>query len=180
MDDLITINKRKYGMFRRMHLENNKYIEDFAYLCGDKLLNQRKIKEFTYPNTINSLDRWDDDYVDMLISIQSNEQILKSVSGKFGVYALFEKNKSKVWDVKYIGHTNAKYARQRIRNHLIKKDVRTGAQLSSIQNSVLIGNKIGISFLEIHPGYLRHVVEELLIHKYSERLAWNERGKAKA
>jgi hypothetical protein len=77
----------------------------------------------------------------------------------------------------YIGHSSAILAKQRLTNHFIKKHVRTGAQLERIQEAVLEGKKIGISFLKIEPDYMRKPLEEWLILRNREKLTWNIHGK---
>lgn len=77
----------------------------------------------------------------------------------------------------YVGHSSSKYAKQRLTNHFIKKDPRTGSQLESIRQAVINGNKIGISYIDIRPDYMRKPVEDWIISKYREQLVWNNHGK---
>lgn len=79
----------------------------------------------------------------------------------------------------YIGHSSASLSRQRLINHFIKKDPRTGSQLDKVKQAVSEGNQIGLSFLRIEPEYMRKPLEEWLIARNSEKLVWNIHGKRK-
>ena len=107
-----------------------------------------------------------------------NTNLLNKISRKGGVYLIFIKaSKSKTWLPVYIGQTKSNYSRQRLRNHLFKKDPRTGSQLESVKKSLLKEQSIGVNFVEIVPEILRHVVEEVLIRKYGQKLDWNKQGR---
>ena len=107
-----------------------------------------------------------------------NTNLLNKISRKGGVYLIFIKaSKSKTLLPVYIGQTKSNYSRQRLRNHLFKKDPRTGSQLESVKKSLLKEQSIGVNFVEIVPEILRHVVEEVLIRKYGQKLDWNKQGR---
>lgn len=107
-----------------------------------------------------------------------NMNLLKKISGKGGVYLIFIKaSKSKTWLPVYIGQTKSNYSRQRLRNHLFKKDPRTGSQLENVKESISRKQSIGVNFVEIVPEILRHVVEEVLIKRYGQKLDWNKQGR---
>ena len=77
----------------------------------------------------------------------------------------------------YIGHSSSSLAKQRLTNHFIKKDPRTGSQLERVKLAVLDDKQIGISFLKIEPDYMRKPLEEWLILRNREKLIWNIHGK---
>ena len=107
-----------------------------------------------------------------------NTNFLKKISGKGGVYLIFTKNSNTSnWLPVYLGQTKSNYSRQRLRNHLFKKDPRTGSQLDNIKKSLSKKQIIGVNFVEIMPEILRHSVEEVLIKKYGEKLDWNKQGR---
>ena len=108
----------------------------------------------------------------------SNTAFLKKISKKGGVYLIFTKHSNTSnWSPVYLGQTKSNYSRQRLRNHLFKKDPRTGSQLGNIKKSLSRKHVIGVNFIEIVPEILRHAVEEVLIKKHKENLAWNKHGR---
>lgn len=107
-----------------------------------------------------------------------NTNLLKKISRKGGVYLIFTKpSNTSEWFPVYLGQTKSNYSRQRLRNHLFKKDPRTGSQLENVKKSLLKNRSIGVNFVEIAPEILRHVVEEVLIKKYGQKLDWNKQGR---
>ncbi len=89
------------------------------------------------------------------------------------MYAIFTAPKNSTsFSLRYIGKTTRKLARQRIRNHLIKKHEKTGAKLKHVTDHVLSGGSVKISWIKIEPESLRNYVEEELIHKHHEA-DWN-------
>lgn len=79
----------------------------------------------------------------------------------------------------YVGHSSASLTKQRLTNHFIKKDPRTGSQLDKVKQCISEGLQIGISFLRIEPDYMRKPLEEWLILRNREKLVWNIQGKKK-
>jgi hypothetical protein len=79
----------------------------------------------------------------------------------------------------YIGHSSSWLSKQRLTNHFIKKDPRTGSQLERVKLAVLDDKQIGVSFLKIEPDYMRKPLEEWLILRNREKLIWNIHGKGK-
>jgi hypothetical protein len=79
----------------------------------------------------------------------------------------------------YVGHSSASLSRQRLINHFIKKNPRTGSQLDRVMKAVSEGKLVGISFLSIEPDYMRKPLEEWLIARNSDKLIWNIHGKRK-
>lgn len=159
-----------------MSFEFVRELEDFYVKCRESLLTQENIKHFFYPRGLHNkeISVWSK-YVSKIENDLNNEEILKTVSGKDGIYVLFERIYNEAWILKYIGGTTGEGARKRLRNHLITVSSGTRAKLEYIKKSVFDGNDIGISFVEIEPGSLRHTIEELLIKKLSPE--WNINGK---
>ncbi len=103
----------------------------------------------------------------------ANRKILDAVSGAANVYAIFTApNNSSASSLRYIGKTTRKLARQRVRNHLIKKNEKTGAKLQNIVAHVQSGGRVEIAWLTIEPESLRNYVEEELISRHREA-DWN-------
>jgi hypothetical protein len=109
--------------------------------------------------------------------IKVNEKFLSEASGVANVYAIFTAPKtSDIYCLRYIGKTTRKLARQRLTNHLIKKDDGTGAKLAEIKSHVLSGGSVKLSWIQIQPESLRNYVEEELIQKHQEA-DWNRENK---
>jgi hypothetical protein len=103
----------------------------------------------------------------------ANQEILGAVSGVANVYAIFAAPKnSSTFSLRHIGKTTRKLARQRVRNHLIKKNEGTGAKLEKIMAHVRSGGLVRISWVKIEPESLRNYVEEELINRHGEA-DWN-------
>ncbi|OBZ10930.1 GIY-YIG nuclease family protein [Bacillus sp. FJAT-26390] len=166
-------------MFAEHNMNDVSQIESFVNDCEASLLDSMNVNVFTYPKKLYSakgIKKWEGSEKD-IDSI--NEVILNSVAGSSGVYALFTRRTvNEKWILRYIGHTKGgSSSRQRIRNHLVKKNKGTGAKLDLVKEAVLEGQEIGISFVKTKPDYLRLAVEAILIEKHSNILVWNTRGK---
>ena len=106
-----------------------------------------------------------------------NAELLSKACGNAIVYCLwYGVNKSSMV-AQYIGHAAGNISRQRLRAHLTRKNDRTGAQLDKIKAALRARHCIGISMIHIDPAYMRKALEEWLIAKNSEDLAWNRAGK---
>ncbi|WP_157598142.1 MULTISPECIES: hypothetical protein [unclassified Rhizobacter] len=66
--------------------------------------------------------------------------------------------------------------RDRLTQHLITKHDQTGSMLEAVKTAVAAGEKIGISFIKVHPESLRLFVEETIIATRKDRLPWNTHG----
>lgn len=66
--------------------------------------------------------------------------------------------------------------RERITQHLIAKDSRTGSMLEVAKKAVADGYDIGLSFIKVQPESLRLFVEEAIIAKHKNKLPWNTHG----
>lgn len=95
-----------------------------------------------------------------------NQDLLDSVSGAANVYAIFTAPKdTNEFTLRYIGKTKKRLARQRIRNHLIIKNEKTGAKLYEIISHVQAGGLVQLSWVNIEPESLRNYIEEELINR---------------
>jgi hypothetical protein len=81
------------------------------------------------------------------------------------------------WELVYVGERKSEGKRDRITQHLIDKDERTGSKLNEVKNTVRSGGHIGVSFLLVKPESLRLYVEEYIIGN-TKKLIWNVHGKA--
>ena len=87
---------------------------------------------------------------------------------------------NKIIELKYVGQTNAKGAKQRIRSHLVwrnketKSGKYTGSKFDDVVNNVILGKSIYLSFCEISPESLRHYIEEKLFSSVEN--GWNIHG----
>ena len=102
-----------------------------------------------------------------------NQSLLSSVSGAANVYAIFTAPKATdTFTLRYIGKTTLKLARQRIRNHLITKNEKTGAKLWKVISHVQAGGAVKLSWVTVEPESLRNYIEEELINRHKEA-DWN-------
>ena len=141
-------------------------LEKFVSKVDSYLKDSKNQKLVTYPK--ESINPWNESQID-----EKNDDLLSSLSGVANIYAIFVLRKgANLPDLKYIGKTTKKLARQRLRNHLITKHALTGAKLADIKNEVKNGNQIKISFVSIEPESLRNYVEEELINN-NRNSSWN-------
>lgn len=108
---------------------------------------------------------------------ECNQELLKTISGNDIVYCIWCGKSIKALKTKYIGHSAGKTARQRIRNHLISKNKKTGAQLEKVKTVLSDKGNIGLSFVVVKPAYMRKSLEEWLISNLSTQLEWNQIGR---
>lgn len=111
---------------------------------------------------------------------KNNEIFIAAIKGEPAIYCIWSKPVSqKEFVPVYIGH--AKEPRDRMRNHLSKKDKKTGSCLEHVQSAVRDNNVIGITFVKIKPPYMRTAVEAWLISKLTAKnsgiLPWNNHGR---
>lgn len=149
-----------------MKYEQLQSLEEFLKDVETALLSEKARTSVKYsPNNIVS---WNAAQIDA-----ENQSLLNSVSGAANVYAIFTapKNTSE-FTLRYIGKTTKKLARQRIRNHLITKNEKTGAKLWKIISHVQAGGAVKIAWVSVEPESLRNYIEEELIslHKGAD---WN-------
>lgn len=149
-----------------MKYEQLKSLEEYLGKVETALLQEDARSSFEYPK--QSISPWNTAQLDA-----ENKSVLDSVSGAANVYLIFTAPRdSNVFTLRYIGKTTRKLARQRIRNHLIKKSEGTGAKLDNIVKHVQSGGLVKVSWIQIEPESLRNYIEEELISRHRES-DWN-------
>lgn len=128
---------------------------------------------------VNLVHPLDHDFNNLESCLLKNENLLASVSLKNIIYCIWQTNEIGIFEKVYIGQSNAKGARARIRNHLFKKTGNTKSKLENIRKAVSQKKQIGFTFIEVKPAFFRVAIEEYLIQKYADSLPWNELGKNK-
>jgi hypothetical protein len=148
---------------RYRHIES---LEEFLDQVDQKLMSEDRQIQLSYPE--NSVSPWSADSIGL-----ANESILSELAGAANVYAIFTASgSSECFALRYIGKTTKKLARQRIRNHLIKKHEKTGAKLKDVERHIKAGGKLAISWVGVEPESLRNYIEEELIRRHTNA-DWN-------
>lgn len=108
----------------------------------------------------------------------SNETFLKTLRHRANVYALSVRpsGENQNWSPVYVGERKSAGLRDRITQHLITKDHRTGSMLEAVKTAVAAGQEVGVSFIKVEPESLRLFVEETIIAKHKNVLPWNTHG----
>lgn len=108
----------------------------------------------------------------------ANDTFLKTLRNRANVYALFIRTRRKAerWQPVYVGERKSVGLRERITQHLIAKDSRTGSMLEVVKKAVADEYDIGLSFIKVQPESLRLFVEEAIIAKHKNELPWNTHG----
>lgn len=146
-------------------------LTEFAESCAQKLFAEVP-HEFVYPNG-SSLQHWPVEEIKT-----KNEAFLKTLRHRANVYALFicSPGKNEKWRAVYVGERKSAGLRDRMTQHLIAKDHRTGSMLEAVKTAVAAQQKIGVSFIKVQPESLRLFVEETIIAKHKDELPWNTHG----
>ena len=94
---------------------------------------------------------------------------------KPNIYGILIRNSTKnsEWNLKYIGQRKSKEIKSRLKQHLIKHNEKTGAQLNNIENEMKNGSEIGVILFAIKPDELRQYYEQKLLNKFGGIL-WNK------
>lgn len=107
---------------------------------------------------------------------ENNKTLIDAIKGEPAIYCIWVKQASqREFTPAYVGH--AKEPRDRMREHLSKKDERTGSCLEQVKRALQENGTIGITFVKIKPPYMRTAVEEWLIGRNSDALPWNSHGR---
>lgn len=143
----------------------------FAQRCEEHLLHSNKV-EVLYPKG-TSLTNWNPDDIKAL-----NFQLLDGLRNAGNVYALFvsNPNSESAWTVHYVGERKSVGLRQRLTEHLIKKNHQTGSMLKNVQAAVAEGKRISVAYIKVQPEALRLFVEESIISRNIKNLPWNTHG----
>lgn len=108
----------------------------------------------------------------------SNEAFLKTLRHRANVYVLSvcPSGESQNWSPVYVGERKSAGLRDRITQHLITRDHRTGSMLEAVKTAVAARQEIGVSFIKVEPESLRLFVEETIIANHKSKLPWNTHG----
>lgn len=114
----------------------------------------------------------------------ANEAALSSaINGGGNVYAIWTKTKSDTeWTLEYIGQRKRHACRERLKQHLFRKNGRTESKLRKVRDAVKASRLIGITTILVTPDELRTSVEQALIKKLEGKpgwLTWNSHGRTK-
>lgn len=146
-------------------------LSEFAEECA-RVLFSDPLHQFRYPENC-SLQHWP------IVEIKAaNHVLLKSLRHRANVYAIWVRDpaRKEPWRPVYVGERKSDGLRDRITQHLIAKDHRTGSMLEAIKTAVSSGKEIALSFLKVQPESLRLYIEETIISRNKENLPWNTHG----
>lgn len=152
-----------------MQLNGPEGLDEFAEKCATALIVDSPA-QFNYPNGAN-LTNWPVAEIKKM-----NDVLLKGLRGAGNVYALYIRRPGDAWAVVYVGQRKSEGLRERITQHLINKDSRTGSMLEAVKTAVSDGREMAISYIHVSPESLRLYVEETIIAKRQEQLSWNTHG----
>ncbi len=152
-----------------MKMNGPEGLDEFANECASALIIDSPI-QFHYPDGCN-LENWPVPEIKKL-----NAETLQGLRGAGNVYALYTRRRNEAWSVVYVGQRKSKGLRERITQHLVNKDSRTGSMLEAVKTAVFDGREIAISFIHVQPESLRLYVEETIISKMKKQLPWNTHG----
>jgi len=107
---------------------------------------------------------------------KSNSDLLSSLRNNANIYAIYVQEPTKQWCLKYVGQRKSKDIRERITQHLITKNERTGSKLEYIREVVSKGYLVGLRFIKSDRDSLRTFVEEEIISRNKSKLPWNVHG----
>ncbi|MCD6185961.1 MAG: GIY-YIG nuclease family protein [Deltaproteobacteria bacterium] len=167
-------------MFKTYKIKTDKHLRELLDKLKAALLNSLQI--VNYPTSLRgkaAIFKWNLNYKEI---DKINNELLKNISNKAGVYLLstYEGRRRKIL---YIGQTQSKTARQRIRSHIVWRNKKTksgkitGSQFDKVQKIIVSGKKLNFSFVEIQPASLRHYIEENLIEELNP--PWNKHKTSK-
>ena len=142
-------------------------LDTFSEECEKSLLSG-VIYQFKYPDG-TSLSNWSAEEIK-----KNNKQFLDNLRNRGNVYALWvRESEQEEWVAVYVGQRKSKNLRERLTQHLLKKNKKTGSMLASVKTAVGAGKQIGVSFIKVHPESLRLFVEETIIARRKADLPWN-------
>lgn len=152
-------------------IDGPKELADFATDCEEKLLKGMK-HEVRYPTGVSAA-YWPAEEIK-----STNEDLLAQLRNAGNVYAIFQADEpvNPAWVLRYVGERKSDGLRQRLTEHLIKKNAQTGSKLTDIQAAVASGKRIAVSFVKVAPEALRLYIEETIIAKHKAELPWNTHG----
>ena len=145
-------------------------LPEFAEQCAKNLFASIQ-HQFSFPLGC-SLEHWPAKEIKL-----ANEEFLRTLRHRANIYALFVRGTKadQPWQPMYVGERKSNGLRERITQHLIRKDHRTGSMLEKVKTEVHAGKHVGLSFVKVEPESLRLYVEETIITiaKQGGKLPWN-------
>jgi len=99
---------------------------------------------------------------------------------KPNLYVLYiKKSADTKWQIRYIGQRKSDGIKQRLREHLIYCNPKTGSKYSKVQDALADGYEIGIKLLRItdldDTEHIRLTYETKLIEEFRTQLTWNKK-----
>ena len=167
-------------MFKTYKIKTEEHLRELLEKSKTALLNSIQIVHYTSSlRGEKAISTWSQKYkeIDKL-----NKELLKHISNKAGVYS-FSTSEGRGRKILYIGQTQSKTARQRIRSHIVWRNKKTksgkitGSQFDKVQKIIISGKELSFSFVEIQPAPLRHYIEENLIEELNP--PWNKHKTSK-
>lgn len=159
------------SLMSKVHTIDKKHLEQLVTSCQAELLVSEPIL-FHYPDTLVGKDVDWDNYTNRIKLL--NADLLRRLKHNANIYAIHVKEKNSSWQVVYIGQRKSKNIRERMIQHLVKKNKSTGSKLLEVKDIILNGGQIGVSFTKVEPESLRLYVEETMIQQNSQALIWNK------
>ena len=165
---------------KEVNFNNVQILDTFWKNVNELLMQEKDILWFDH-SAIKSIESWDN--IDDLQKLKNdNFKITSLFHNIAGVYAIWINNNQKII-MTYIGQTTDYISHQRIYNHFISKDARTGSKLNNVKEAIKNGFVIGVSFVKINPKEMRQYVEQNLIRYHfgesEEKETWNIMGKGR-
>jgi hypothetical protein len=156
-------------------LGTTEQLEGAVKRAADMLENKSLRTEFKYPGALkgSNEEAWDTTVIEIETT---NAELLGKLKGKAGIYALFVNDEP---SPRYIGQRKGDGGgiAGRLKQHLIKKNHRTGSKLADVQKEVISGHQVLVCSIEINPEELRTFFEAMLIREFLPQ--WNMHGKTK-
>lgn len=152
------------------HLKNHRELNKIGRLIISKneILKYSEVEKY-FLDELNIIKISDNGMIDFSIIID----LIKTAEAKPNIYGiLIKKPNGKKWELKYIGQRKSKYIKDRLRQHLVKKHKKTGAQLERVNIELKDGNEIGIKLYAIQPDELRQFYEQKLLNNIET--LWNK------
>jgi hypothetical protein len=152
-----------------MEFHQQEALDRFQDAVETALMSEATRRDVVYPP--GSIAGWVTATID-----RANATLLEELTGRANLYALFAAPRgSTTFRLRYIGKSTRALARQRLRNHLIKKNDGTGAKLETVQAHIRSGGSLKVAWVSVTPESLRNYLEEQLISKYQQRgeADWN-------
>ena len=143
-------------------------LEKMFSVAERELFDKTKIRNIVYNNKdcITDFDK-------------NNKKFLDDISKKSVVYFIWVGISINELSPFYVGHAFETISKQRMIAHFSRKNKATGSKLENIKKAIEDNCFLGVTFVQIDPGYMRTSIEEWLIVKYADKLIWNINGRRK-